>query len=171
MCNCNVLIINEVAFCCAGVLFSSSNMTHHKHFLFISICLEKRFLLLSARWQCNLWLLIARTTKVDILDIYETWVWWLAQCYTAAVSLSVENKSLFLSPRQPSQLHSSKITFSTFTSNDERFLLICFFYDYFALHAVKCATQVWTHTNLAHILIARLTMWWWWWESTEMKIM
>lgn len=49
-------------------------------------------LLLSARWQCNLWLLIARTTKV------ETTAWHGGlQCCTAAVSLSIEWIYLLLS--------------------------------------------------------------------------
>lgn len=41
------------------------------------------------------------------------------------INLSLPLVSL-LSPHQRSQLHSSKITIYTFTSNDGRFLLICF---------------------------------------------
>lgn len=105
MCNCNVLIIlakwhfvGDFSFLFFSVPVLRVPNTHIITFYsFHLVYAVFAVLLLSARWQCNLWLLIARTTKVD----FSIWDYgltrWLAVLHSSSIIVNRMNLSLSLS--------------------------------------------------------------------------
>lgn len=159
MCNCNVLIIaTAVAFYCwrffpsaceAGVW---SFLHTHNYFLFIPFCLSSFCWVLSARWQCNLWLLIARTTAVD-----DSWhIWETGTGVACSVTQQRQQRQRYHCQWNESRaligLLGSLIKNHTLSIHIEWWEIS---FDIILLFCVACTAQwksarptVWTHTNL-----------------------